>query len=218
MNKINLMLHAHQPYVRHLEYEKFLEEKGKRFVPDFTFEDAAGDPIIWEHLGMLSNPAYKESWDKKLAFYKSIGFEEGTNLFTTIDHENGSIDSDEIREVLEAVLQDLLQPGEPFLLDAPDEGFVIPAQIRHHDDVAAGGVAAHVAVALHEDDVLCARPGRRDGRGVTGSAAAHHQNVALVVNGNFGALLQISQFLLAHRLSFLLLRPGISRKCRDDFG
>lgn len=89
------------------EYEKFLEENGKRFLPDFTFEDAAGDPIIWEHLGMLSNPAYNESWDKKLAFYKSIGFEEGTNLFTTIDHENGSIDSDEIREVLETI-EDLL--------------------------------------------------------------------------------------------------------------
>ncbi len=26
MNTINLLLHAHQPYVRHLEYEKFLEE------------------------------------------------------------------------------------------------------------------------------------------------------------------------------------------------
>lgn len=26
MNKINMMLHAHQPYVRHLEYDKFLEE------------------------------------------------------------------------------------------------------------------------------------------------------------------------------------------------
>lgn len=89
------------------EYEKFLEEKGKRFLPDFTFEDAAGDPIIWEHLGMLSNPAYKESWDKKLAFYKSIGFKEGTNLFTTIDHENGSIDSDEIKEVLQTI-EDLL--------------------------------------------------------------------------------------------------------------
>lgn len=89
------------------EYEKFLEENGKRFLPDFTFEDAAGDPIIWEHLGMLSNPAYNESWDKKLAFYKFIGFEEGTNLFTTIDHENGSIDSDEIREVLETI-EDLL--------------------------------------------------------------------------------------------------------------
>lgn len=60
-----------------------------------------------EHLGMLSNPAYKESWDKKLAFYKSIGFEEGTNLFTTIDHENGSIDSDEIKEVLQTI-EDLL--------------------------------------------------------------------------------------------------------------
>lgn len=89
------------------EYEKFLEENGKRFLPDFTFEDAAGDPIIWEHLGMLSNPAYKESWDKKLAFYKSIGFEEGTNLFTTKDHENGSINSDEIKEVLQTI-EDLL--------------------------------------------------------------------------------------------------------------
>ena len=112
----------------------------------------------------------------------------------------------------------LLQTGEPLLLQAPDEGFVIPAQVGHHDHVAAGDIAAHVAVALHEDDVPCAGPGCRDGRGVSGSAAAHHQNVALVVNGNFGALLQIGQFLLAHRLSFLLLRPGISRKCRDDFG
>lgn len=44
---------------------------------------------------------------KKLAFYKSIGFEEGTNLFTTIDHENGSIDSNEIKEVLQTI-EDLL--------------------------------------------------------------------------------------------------------------
>lgn len=38
------------------EYEKFLEEKGKRFLPDFTFEDAAGDPIIgsiWECFPIL---------------------------------------------------------------------------------------------------------------------------------------------------------------------
>ena len=26
MNKVNLILHAHLPYVRHLEYPKFLEE------------------------------------------------------------------------------------------------------------------------------------------------------------------------------------------------
>ena len=78
------------------EYEKMIKEYGKCCIPDFTFEDASGDIIIWEHLGMLDNPAYKESWEKKLLFYKSIGFIEGENLFTTIDHENGAIDSMEI--------------------------------------------------------------------------------------------------------------------------
>lgn len=78
------------------EYEKMIKENGKCCIPDFTLEDASGDIIIWEHLGMLDNPAYKESWEKKLRFYKSIGFIEGENLFTTIDHENGAIDSMEI--------------------------------------------------------------------------------------------------------------------------
>ena len=73
-----------------------IKENGKCCIPDFTLEDASGDIIIWEHLGMLDNPAYNESWEKKLRFYKSIGFIEGENLFTTIDHENGAIDSMEI--------------------------------------------------------------------------------------------------------------------------
>ena len=89
------------------EYEKLKEENGRRCIPDFTFEDASGDTILWEHLGMLDNPAYKESWERKLAFYKSIGYEEGKNLFTTRDHENGSIDSTEIVKVIDK-LQELI--------------------------------------------------------------------------------------------------------------
>ena len=89
------------------DYERMLEVNGRRCIPDFTFEDASGDTILWEHLGMLDNPAYKESWDKKLAFYKSIGYEEGINLFTTRDYENGSIDSTEIAKVIDK-LQELI--------------------------------------------------------------------------------------------------------------
>ena len=76
-------------------------------IPDFTFVDAAGETIIWEHLGRLSIPAYKESWERKLKFYHSIGFKEGENLFTTEDHENGAIDTTEVMEVIEKI-KDLL--------------------------------------------------------------------------------------------------------------
>ena len=85
------------------EYEKQIEENGHRCIPDFTIEDASGDTIIWEHLGLLDNPSYKASWNKKLAFYNSIGFFEGVNLFTTCDHEGGSIDSNEIKVVVDKI-------------------------------------------------------------------------------------------------------------------
>lgn len=85
------------------EYEKFMEENGRRCIPDFTFADASGDTIIWEHLGLLDNLSYAASWEKKLDFYNSIGYFEGTNLFTTRDHEGGSIDSNEIQEVVEKI-------------------------------------------------------------------------------------------------------------------
>ena len=85
------------------EYEKLIEENGHRCIPDFTFEDASGDIIIWEHLGLLNNPSYRKSWEKKLEFYNSIGFEEGKNLFTTRDHDGGSIDSQEIKDVVDTI-------------------------------------------------------------------------------------------------------------------
>lgn len=85
------------------EYEKLINENGHRYIPDFTFEDASGDTIIWEHLGMLDNPAYKDSWKRKLEFYNSIGFIEGNNLFTTRDHEDGSIHSDEIKIIIDEI-------------------------------------------------------------------------------------------------------------------
>lgn len=90
------------------EYEKLKEENEHRCIPDFTFETASGDTIIWEHLGMLDNPSYKRSWDKKLKFYNEIGFVEGDNLFTTRDHDGGSIDSNEIHDVVEIIKQKVL--------------------------------------------------------------------------------------------------------------
>lgn len=60
MNKINIILHAHQPYVRHLEYEKFLEE-------DWLYESLNETYIPL--LRMLSNLE-----DEKINFKLSICF------------------------------------------------------------------------------------------------------------------------------------------------
>ena len=81
-------------------------------------------------------------------------------------------------------------PGEPLLLQAADVLLVEEGKPGHHDDVAAGDIAAHVAVTLHEDHLLTAGPGRGNGGRVTGSAAAYHQNVTFGVDRDLALAFQ----------------------------
>lgn len=42
--------------------------------PDFTIEDAeSGVTVYWEHLGMLSNPDYRDRWERKVEWYRAQG-------------------------------------------------------------------------------------------------------------------------------------------------
>lgn len=70
-----------------------------RLRPDFTFIDAAGDPIIWEHLGMLDKESYRRSWEWKLEWYTQNGFVVDENLFTTEDDPAGGLDQGELTSV-----------------------------------------------------------------------------------------------------------------------
>lgn len=90
------------------DYEKLIEEDGRRCIPDFSFSTDDGDTIIWEHLGMLGLPEYRASWERKKEFYHSMGYIEGENLFTTEDHLNGSIDSTEVIEVINRIKEAML--------------------------------------------------------------------------------------------------------------
>ena len=63
--------------------------------------------IIWEHLGMLVVPEYKASWERKLKFYEEIGYTLGENLFTTCDHENGAIMTEEVEDVIRKIKEQL---------------------------------------------------------------------------------------------------------------
>ena len=91
------------------EYEKELDlgEDGQR-IPDFTIEDAeSGICYYWEHCGMLGDFGYRKRWEEKKIIYEKHGIVEGDNLIVTKDSLNGAINSEEIKEVIERLKEEL---------------------------------------------------------------------------------------------------------------
>jgi exodeoxyribonuclease V alpha subunit len=79
-----------------LKYEQPLESphRNKDYrLPDFTVS-YYGDTYYWEHLGMMSSPAYRAAWEKKREWYEANGFAD--RLIISRDAEDGSIDSQQI--------------------------------------------------------------------------------------------------------------------------
>lgn len=80
-------------------------------LPDLTII-YAGDTFYWEHLGMLGNPAYRQEWERKRAWYEGLGIPvvgigaaPGQEppphptppfVITSADGQDGSIDAREI--------------------------------------------------------------------------------------------------------------------------
>jgi hypothetical protein len=42
--------------------------------PDFTVDLLSGDQVIWEHLGLMTNPTYAAAWEAKKRWYVGQGF------------------------------------------------------------------------------------------------------------------------------------------------
>jgi hypothetical protein len=81
------------------QYEKeYVSPTGWKTRPDFSFVDAAGELIIWEHLGLLHEQRYSDDWKRKSKDYLADGFVEGKNLFTTRDDERGGLDARDIQK------------------------------------------------------------------------------------------------------------------------
>lgn len=88
-------------------YEKALRgPDGVERYPDFTAEDpATGITVYWEHLGMLSDPAYTRRWEKKVRWYETMGLRpdgpanaRNERLVTSQNRHDGAIDSARIRQ------------------------------------------------------------------------------------------------------------------------
>lgn len=71
--------------------------------PDFSFATPAGDRIVWEHLGMLTRPEYREGWQRKRERYEANGYVLGETLFTSEDDPAGGLDSQVVRRTAEEI-------------------------------------------------------------------------------------------------------------------
>lgn len=96
----NEILNSH---IEFLYEEPLLLNDGRICLPDFTFESESGDRIIWEHLGMLKLPDYKQRWEEKLKMYEENGYILGEDLYTTEDSEDGGISTPDIINVIEKI-------------------------------------------------------------------------------------------------------------------
>ena len=94
-------------------YEEPLEIDGLTKLPDFTIEDDnTGERYYWEHLGMLSDGAYRRRWQEKVEWLKDHGIlprEEGGgplgSLIVTQDSANGGIDSEAVSRLIEELFR-----------------------------------------------------------------------------------------------------------------
>jgi hypothetical protein len=86
-------------------------DDGSIRYPDFTvMDDATGETVHWEHLGLLEEPSYRSRWEAKLRAYKASGIlplEEGRGgrgaLIVTRDDPNGGLDAGRIAELVRQV-------------------------------------------------------------------------------------------------------------------
>jgi len=89
------------------KYEKELDlgEDGRR-SPDFTIDDPeSGTVYYWEHCGMMSNADYRRRWEAKKELYEKHGIIEGKNLIISYDKPDKSINSQEIKELINKFLK-----------------------------------------------------------------------------------------------------------------
>lgn len=72
---------------------------GGKMLPDFVFITSRDELIVWEHLGMLDKPEYRERWGVKRQWYEDNDFVQGVNFFVSRDQDDGSLDSHVIRKI-----------------------------------------------------------------------------------------------------------------------
>ncbi len=73
-------------------YEQVLHVGSAAVVPDFTIRRHDGKIFYWEHMGLISDPAYFDRQLQKLRLYYSAGIRPWRDLIVSFDGDDGTID------------------------------------------------------------------------------------------------------------------------------
>lgn len=91
------------------DYEKplMLEGYTNPFHPDFTiYTPKENQTVYWEHCGLMSDPVYRERWNRKKVAYERSGISEWKkNLIVTYEYQVGDFGLEDILQHIEKLLQ-----------------------------------------------------------------------------------------------------------------
>ncbi len=94
----NILLSYDLP-IRHEEEGIF---GGMTIAPDFTvYSEKLHREIIWEHFGLMNDPRYRNTYQRKMAAFAAAGYYPYFNLITTFDDAGGNIDSRLIEKLVQ---------------------------------------------------------------------------------------------------------------------
>lgn len=82
-------------------YECRLELGDITFFPDFTImSERTQKLVIWEHFGIIDDPAYFDNMMKKIGLYISNGYLPGQNLIMTFESRTNPLTIDVVQEII----------------------------------------------------------------------------------------------------------------------
>ena len=86
-------------------YEQLVKVGGSMYAPDFTVRNRrTGQEFYWEHFGLMNDEKYVKAWRLKLYEFEQAGISPWTNLITTYDKPNNSIDLQMIEYIIKCKL------------------------------------------------------------------------------------------------------------------
>lgn len=97
------MLIAHLLYSNNIpyRYECQLKLNFMEYYPDFTIRHPeTGELVIWEHFGLMDDPAYVRAAGRKIKDYIEAGFIPGKNLIMTFESEKYPFDFQKIQDII----------------------------------------------------------------------------------------------------------------------
>lgn len=83
------------------ECEKAIKISDVIYYPDFTVEKKNGDIILWEHLGLIDNPDYRNKAYRKILKYNENGYYQGKNLILTYETAESPLDPMDVEHEIE---------------------------------------------------------------------------------------------------------------------